>query len=61
MLRAFEESCSIEDVSAVDTQAAESPPRPQELFYEAGIVLGTTLGLVFGVDVLLTLLNVPSP
>jgi hypothetical protein len=35
-------------------------PKPRELFFEAGIVLGAALGLCVGVDVVLTILGIPD-
>ena len=52
---------AFDGVTLGEKQTAERPPQPEELFFEAGIVLAAALGVVAAAELLLTFMNIPRP
>ena len=52
---------AIDGVTLGEKQTSERPPLPGELFYEAGLVLAVTLGVVAATELMLTLMHLPRP
>ncbi len=51
----------IDGLTLGEKKMPERPPHPGDVFYEAGLVLAVTLGVVASTELLLTLMHIPRP